>query len=42
MLKSRLLFERTEKFTSKLMQNYKQLECEIFKILLKHVGDHFY
>ena len=22
------------------MQNYSQLECEIFSILLKHVGNH--
>ena len=31
-LKSRLLF--------KLLQNYKQLECKIFRILLKHESDH--
>ena len=32
LLKSRLLF--------KSLQNYKQLECEIFRILLKHESDH--
>ena len=26
--------------TGKLLQNYKQLECEILRILLKHVSDH--
>ena len=27
-------------FASKLLQNFKQFECEIFRILLKHVSDH--
>ena len=27
-------------FISKLLQNFKQLECEFFRILLKHVSDH--
>ena len=27
-------------FTDKLLQNYKSLECEFFRILLKHVSDH--
>ena len=25
---------------SKLLRNYKELECEIFRTLLKHVSDH--
>ena len=27
-------------FTGKLLPNYKQLKCEIFRIHLKHVSDH--
>ena len=27
-------------FTGKVLQNYKWFECEIFKILLKHVSNH--
>ena len=27
-------------FTGKLLENYKWLECEIFRILLKYVSDH--
>ena len=34
----RLLFKRIVNFTGKLLQNCKQLECEIFRILLKHVS----
>ena len=26
-------------FTGKLLENYQSLECEIFRILLKHVSD---
>ena len=40
LLKSRLLFKKIANFTGKLLQNYKQLECEIFRILLKHLSDH--
>ena len=40
LLKSRLLFDKIVNFTSKLLQNYKYLDCEIFRILLKHVSDH--
>ena len=39
MLKSRLLFKEKANLTGKLLQNYKYLECEIFRILLKHVND---
>ena len=39
-VKGRLLFEKIPNFTGKLMQNYKYLESEIFRILLKHVSDH--
>ena len=39
-LKCRLLFNKITNFTGKLQENYKWLECEIFKILLKHVSDH--
>ena len=40
LLKSRLLFKKIANFTGKLLQNYKQLESEIFRILLKHLSDH--
>ena len=36
----RLLFRKLVNFTGELLQNYKWLECEIFRILLKHVSDH--
>ena len=40
-LKSRLLFKKIANFTSTLLQNnYKYLECEIFRILLKYASDH--
>ena len=39
-LKSRLLFKKIANFTSKLVQNYKWLECEIFRIFLKDVSEH--
>ena len=39
-LKSRLLFKKITNFTGKLLQNYTWLECDIFRILLKHVSDH--
>ena len=35
-----LLFKKIANFTCKLLQNYKQLQREMFKILLKHVWDH--
>ena len=38
-LKSRLLFKKIVNFTAKLQQNYKYLECEISRIVLKHVSD---
>ena len=31
---------KTANFTNKLLRNFKQLEWEIFRILLKHVSDH--
>ena len=40
MLKSRLLFKKIANFTSKVLQNYKKLEREIFRMLLKHESDH--
>ena len=40
LLKSRLHFKKITDFTGKLLQNYKYLECEIFRILLKQVSDH--
>ena len=40
LLKSGLLFKKMENFTGKLLQNYKQLEREIFRILLKHTINH--
>ena len=40
LLKSRLLFKKIANFTGKLVKNYKQLESEIFRILLKHLSDH--
>ena len=39
LLKSRLLFKKITNFTVKLLKNYKSLECEIFRILLKYVND---
>ena len=33
-------FKNIANFRGKLLQHYKQLECEIFMILLKHVSDH--
>ena len=41
MLKSWLLFKKTANFKGKLLQTYKQLECRIFKVLLKYVSGHF-
>ena len=40
LLKSRLLLIKIANFTDTLLQNYKQLECEILRILLKQVSDH--
>ena len=37
LLKSKLLFKKTAIFTDELLQNYKQLECEIFRKLLKNI-----
>ena len=39
LLKSRLLFKKIANFTGELLQNYEQLECKIFRIVLKHVRD---
>ena len=33
-------FQKIANLTGKLLQNYKQLEGEIFMILLKHVSGH--
>ena len=38
--KSRLRFKKIGTFSGKLLQNYKQLEYEIFRILLKDLNDH--
>ena len=38
MLKRRLLFKKTANFRGKLLQNYKQLECKNFKVVLKYVN----
>ena len=35
-----LLFKKKANFMSKLLQNYKYLKCQIFRILLKRVSDH--
>ena len=35
-----VLSKKIANFTGKLLQNYKELECEIFRILLKHENDH--
>ena len=35
-----LFFKKIANFTDKLLQNYKQLQTEIFRILFKHVSDH--
>ena len=40
LLKSKLLFKNVANFTGKLLQNFKQMECEISRILLKHVNGH--
>ena len=40
LLKRRLLFKKIANFTGQLLQNYKWLECKIFRILLKQAGDH--
>ena len=32
LLKCRILFQKTENFKGKLQQDYKQLECKIFKV----------
>ena len=40
LLKSRLRFKKIAYFTGKLLQNHKLLECEISRILLKHVSVH--
>ena len=39
-VKNRLLFKKIANFTGNLLRNYKQLECKIIRILLKHVHDH--
>ena len=36
-----LLFKKIANFTVNLLQNYKYLECEIFRIPLKHVSNQF-
>ena len=33
-------FSKITNFTVKLLQSYKKLECEVFRLLLKHVKDH--
>ena len=38
--KKQAIFEKIANFVNKLRQNYKQLECELFMVLLKHVSDH--
>ena len=40
LLKSKLRFNKIANFTGKLLQNYKYLEREIFRILLKNISDH--
>ena len=40
LLKSGLPFKKIANFMGNLLQNYKQLECEIFWILLKQTSDH--
>ena len=40
MLKSSLLFKKKANLTGKLLQNYKYLECENFRIILKHASNH--
>ena len=40
LLKSRILFKKIANFTGKLLQNCKQLACENFGILFRHVSDH--
>ena len=35
----RVLFKKMANFTGELLQSYKQLEGEIFRILLKHVSN---
>ena len=40
MLKSRLHFKKTANFTDKLLQSYKDFECEILRIFLKPVSNH--
>ena len=35
----RLLLKKITNFTDKLLQNYKQLDCEIITSFLKHVSD---
>ena len=40
LLKSRLLFKKKANFTGNLQQNYKQLKCEIFSVLLKQGRDY--
>ena len=39
LLKSKLLFKKIENFTGKLLPNYKQLECEVFRILLIYISN---
>ena len=38
-LKSRLLFKKIANVRGKLLQNYKELECEICSIVFKHAMD---
>ena len=40
LLKSKLFLKKIANFTGKLLQNYKEFECKIFKIFFKHVSDH--
>ena len=39
-IKKLAVFKKIANFVGKLLQHYKQLECEIFRLLLKHVSDH--
>lgn len=39
-VKKKAVFKKIVNFSGKLLQHYKQLECESFKILFNHVRDY--
>ena len=39
-LKSSLLFKKNANFTGDYLENYKDLECEVFRVMLSYKHEH--